>query len=410
MDTATVERIREAVEKERVRNAPPAEFPDLPRIPRERYVDPDFFQLELEHVFGKSWLYAGSGWELPSPGDFKIFDNMGRAPILLLRGEDNIVRAFYNTCQHRGAQVVTKNCGNTGKLLRCQFHSWSYDLTGKLVAVTAPWDFSTDMDKGRFGLKAVRCEMWGSYIFVNLSKDAPDLFTWLGPVAKDFDWAANLRPSNRHERLLGCHWRLAIEAFVEVYHIASVHPRTVFQGIEHRGAISTFFPNGHSRMICPNTPQSRAPALEGPLPAGWDEGRPLRREASVSYNIFPNLLTPASETGFFLMEFWPVDDEHTRLAVTVFDADWGAGDPPSTLSDHANYFDGVMDEDTWNMDHIQHSMRSPAFAGPKVGYHEKRIYNIEEHIDRMIGPEKISERLRVEQLLDRYIVQTADAI
>ena len=410
MDSVTVERIRRAVEIESVRNAPPADFPDLPPIPRERFIDPDFFRLEVEHVYGQSWLYAGSGWELPNTGDFKIFDNMGRAPILLIRGEDAVVRAFYNTCQHRGAQVVDTPCGNTGKLLRCQFHSWSYDLRGKLVAVPAPWDFATDMDRGRFGLKSVRCEMWGSYIFVNLSNAAPDLMTWLGPIARDFDWAAHLRPSHRRERLLNCHWRLAIEAFVEIYHIASVHPNSVFQGIQQRGAISTFFRHGHSRLICPNTPQKRPAPIEGPLPEGWDEGRVLRREASVSYNIFPNLLAPASETGFFLQEFWPVDHEQTRLAFTVFDADWGAGDPPQTLAERATYFDAVLDEDTWNMDHIQHSMRSPAFAGPKCSYHEKRIYNIEEHVDRMIGADKIPGHLQVDQLLERYIVETADSI
>jgi choline monooxygenase len=409
MDRATILAIREAMERERTRNAHPVDFPDLPPIPRRRYVDADFFRLEMEHVFDRSWLYVGTEWELPDPGSFKVFENLGRAPILVLRGKDRVLRAFYNTCQHRGAQVVAQTCGNTGGLLRCQFHSWSYDLEGNLVAVPAAWDFPDDMDRSRLGLKPVRCETWGGYVFVNLSAEAPDLLTWLGPVADDFGWVAGLRPSNRRERVLNCHWRLAIEAFVEVYHVSTIHPQTVAQGIQHRGAVSTFFPFGHSRMICPNTPSTFVDEPRD-LPAGWDEGRALRIQASVSYNIFPNLLTPASPTGFMLMEFWPLDPTHTRLATTVFEPSWGEGEPPAELAARAEGFDRVMDEDTWNMDHIQHAMLSPSFAGPKVGYHEKRIYNIEETVDRMIGADRVPQALKVEPLLERYVAQAATSV
>jgi hypothetical protein len=110
------------------------------------------------------------------------------------------------------------------------------------------------------------------------------------------------------------------------------------------------------------------------------------------------------------MEFWPIDHTHTRLATTVFEPGWGEGDPPAELAARAEGFDRVMDEDTWNMDHIQHSMLSPAFAGPKVGYHEKRIYNIEETVDRMIGADRVPEALRVEPLLERYVVRTATSV
>ncbi len=122
-----------------------------------------------------------------------------------------------------------------------------------------------------------------------------------------------------------------------------------------------------------------------------------------------NLLTPASETGYILMEFWPLGHEHTRIVTSVVEEDWGQGDPPPDYAQRAAYFDIVLDEDTWNMEHIQHSLRSPVFAGPKCSYHEKRIYHLEEHVDRMLG-DHVPERLRVEPLLAGRIVRTAAAV
>ena len=408
MDLATASLLREHIEVERSRNAPPEGFPDLPPIPAGRYTDPAFHALEKREIFDKCWLYAGSGWEIPDAGDYKSFENFRRAPVLIIRGKDMKVRAFYNTCQHRGATITREPCGKAGSRLKCQFHSWTYDLEGKLVGIPGPWDFSPDMDRSKHNLKPVRCEMWGEHIFINLSPDGPDLATYLGPVAPDFEWASKLRPSNRRARVMACNWKIAIEAFIEVYHITTIHPETVSGSIDYRGTVSSFFPHGHSRMIVPNTAAYyKAPPEE--IPEDWDEGRALRGEANVSYHIFPNLLTPASQTGYMLMEFWPLDHNHTEIVTWVVEQDWGEGEPPEDYFNRASYFDVVLDEDTWNMEHIQHSLLSPSFAGPKCSYHEKRIYYLEQHVDRLLG-DLVPEHLRVAPLLADRIVTTACAV
>jgi phenylpropionate dioxygenase-like ring-hydroxylating dioxygenase large terminal subunit len=264
------------------------------------------------------------------------------------------------------------------------------------------------MDKSKHHLKGIRCEMWGEHIFINLSADGPDLRTYLGPVASDFEWASRLRPSNRRSRVIACNWRVAIEAFIEVYHITTIHPETVSGTIDYRGTVSTFFPNGHSRMIVPATESYYQPP-PAEIPADWDEGRALRGEANVSYHIFPNLLAPASQTGYILMEFWPLDHNHTEIVTSVVERDWGEGDPPPEHLQRAEYFDVVLDEDTWNMEHIQHSLLSPSFPGPKCSYHEKRIYHLEEQVDRLLG-EAVPAPLRVAPLLADRIVDTACAV
>ncbi|MDA0338735.1 MAG: aromatic ring-hydroxylating dioxygenase subunit alpha [Proteobacteria bacterium] len=408
MDQATVDALRTAIEVEFGRNAPPEGFPNLPRIPVGRYIDPEFFKLERERVFDRSWLFVGTMWDFPEAGSFKVFDNMGRAQVLLVRGEDDKIRAFYNTCRHRGATIIRDECGTAkGGRFSCQFHAWTYDLEGKLVGIPDKRDFSNDPSLDDEKLHSIRCEIWCGFIFINLSDDAPDLLTWLGPVAEDFNWVDGLRPSHRRERLLACNWRVCIEAFIEVYHIATVHPTTVGAGLNHRGTVSNFYTTGHSRMIVPNPDwhdSNKAIPVNGHHP---DEGRSFRSEVSVSYNLFPNLLAPAGQTGFTLMEFWPADVNHTRLVTSTVQPDDHPEDERKAAQD---YFDVIMDEDTWNMEHIQHSYQSPSFEGPKIGVHEKRLYFLEQSIDRMIGRENVPEHLRVEPLLEKYIVDTPQAV
>ena len=407
MNIETVDFLRRRVQEEFARTEPPAGFPDLPTIPPGRYTDPAFFELEKERIFDRAWLYAASTWDFPEVGSFKVFDNMGRTPILLIRGADDEVRAFYNTCQHRGAPVVATETGTIpGGRLRCQFHSWTYDLEGTLVAIPGPRDFSPNLDKCKHNLKPVRCESWNGFVFINLGDDAPDLRTWLGPMVEDMDWIDGMRPVITQVQIADCNWKIAIEAFVEVYHVTTIHPDTVSRLIDYRGTVSTFYPHGHSRMIVPVHLDSQPKPPENGEGADWDAGRWMRRESNVSYQWFPNVLTPADETGFMLFEFQPIDMEHTKISVTGMQPDWGEDEPTAQQQKDARVFGRILAEDMWNMNHIQRSVMSPSFAGPKCSYHEQRVYFIEESVDRMIGRDRVPAHLRVEPLLDKYIVKT----
>ena len=105
MDAETTERIKREIAYERGRTAPPEGFPKLPDIPAGRYVDPDFFALEQERIWPRSWLMAGHRDELPGPGSYFRWDAAG-VPLFLVRGRDEVIRAYYNTCSHRGGPVV----------------------------------------------------------------------------------------------------------------------------------------------------------------------------------------------------------------------------------------------------------------------------------------------------------------
>jgi phenylpropionate dioxygenase-like ring-hydroxylating dioxygenase large terminal subunit len=131
VDASFAEEIRTRLKAEKARAIYPEEFPVLPPIPAARYCDPVFYQLERDYVFGKNWLFVAHVDELPDTGDVVLIDQLP-APILLVRGEDGKIRAFYNTCRYRGALVVREPRARVKTRLVCQYHSWSYDLEGRL--------------------------------------------------------------------------------------------------------------------------------------------------------------------------------------------------------------------------------------------------------------------------------------
>src|SRR4051812_17398079 len=116
MSSTLIETVKQRAHAERERKAHPADFPELPAVPAARYGNKEFFDLEREEVFGRSWLMVAPVDELPDPGDFRLIDHLAK-PIVLVRTDDGSVNALLNTCQHRGAALVTEEAGNTGRRL-----------------------------------------------------------------------------------------------------------------------------------------------------------------------------------------------------------------------------------------------------------------------------------------------------
>ena len=219
--------IRSLMEWEEARTAPPEGFPSLPDLPAARYTSAEYYALEQEHVFRKSWLFAGHIDEIPEPGCYMRWHNAGD-PIIIVHGMDGVVRAFYNTCRHRGAPVVTEDRGKSSRLM-CAYHHWTYKTDGSLVGVPSRKDFPDDFDMSCRGLIPVRCEMLGNVIFVNFDENAAPLSDYLGPICDEWEEFQfdKLRLAARHSFDLDCNWKVAMEANMEVYHVPFIHPETV---------------------------------------------------------------------------------------------------------------------------------------------------------------------------------------
>ena len=117
MDEVLIRRIEAQLSEESDRRAAPPEWPQLPDLPVGRYTDEELYRLETDVLFRRTWVYAGHESEVPEPGSFLVFDRTG-SPILIVRGHDGVVRAFYNTCRHRGSRICADDAGNTKTLSR----------------------------------------------------------------------------------------------------------------------------------------------------------------------------------------------------------------------------------------------------------------------------------------------------
>ena len=290
MDQQFLERFRERSAYETARVEPPDGFPKLPDLPLGRYTDPAFQELEDEHLFKRVWLYAGHESELPTPGSYKLCDIVG-APILLARDDDGEVRAFYNACRHRGAPVVRGTSGEA-RMLVCQFHSWSYNLRGELVRVPDERDF-VGLQKEERCLPSVRCERWGGWYFVNLDPDAVPLLEYLDPLPRLLPEvaAAPFRVIDAKSVELACNWKLLAEAFLEVYHARTIHPKTVGPSLDTRGTVITLYDHGHQSMLSPVNAGTRSDNRER-LPVFEGATEIFRSGVQPAHGFFPNLITP----------------------------------------------------------------------------------------------------------------------
>ncbi|MGH6933915.1 MAG: aromatic ring-hydroxylating oxygenase subunit alpha [Dongiaceae bacterium] len=196
-------------------------------LPTVCYVSEDYFALERERLFARTWTCVGVGADVPRIGDVRPVKMLGM-PLLMARGRDNAVRVFHNVCRHRGAELVDKP-GN-GPVIRCPYHSWAYDLTGRLVRTP---DFGgpgvdevAGIDKSELGLRPVRSARWLDFVFINLDGKAAPLDDWLRPLKEMWSHYAleQLRHGDVQEYRIRANWKLPTENALEYYHLPWIHP------------------------------------------------------------------------------------------------------------------------------------------------------------------------------------------
>ena len=377
------------------RGAPPNDFAQLPDIPAGRYIDDEFFQLEQEHIWSKSWLLAAHADEVPDVGSYLLWESSG-TPILIVRGRDNEIRAFYNTCTHRGGPLVRQASGKE-KVFVCKYHCWAFSLDGALNHVPDEHEFIA-IDKAQRGLIPIRCEMFGNWIYINRDPNAMPLTEFLGPLVhelEDFE-PDQLKFITRYHFDLSCNWKITMDAFQEVYHLKHIHPDTVDASIDHRGASMALFPQGSSRMFVPaKTGEEKFVSI--PPTNQFDEGdqHEIVRSGSLSYNMFPNIVTPIGSYEFPYLQFWPTSKNSTRFEVTFFGRGNDTDKESTYWQEKIAGFNVVLGEDNENLPWIQRSIESGALKGVPLSYQERRIYHFHEYVDQIIGVENIPEQLRV---------------
>jgi choline monooxygenase len=401
LDAAVTEQIKQGMLFEAARTMPPEGFPKLSDIPAGRYVDSEFLALEHEGLWKRSWLYGGHLDQLPEPGSWFLTRNTG-SPIIIVRDMNGVIRAFYNTCQHRGGPLVREDAGRSRGFV-CGYHGWSYTLEGDLTAIRDKRDF-VDFDFSCRSLIAVRCETLGGWIFINEDEEAKPLIESLGPVAAELDQFQpdDLMLVDSRGYDVACNVKVLLDAFLEVYHLKSIHQNTVDRFLDYRGTTITLWPGGHSRMTTPN----RRPDWVDPGTIGMPEipsVTEVPRNSNVSYNIYPNIVMPPSQSGLPMLVFWPRSDNTMRIECHWFAPRMPKSDLSPLWQTRIENFERILYEDTQFAPQIQESVESPGFKGIPLNYQERRIYHWHEELDRRIGLNRVPANLRVEPLLEDWV-------
>lgn len=240
----------------------PYEALGLGGVQTQEYLSKDFAEQEMRGLWGRVWQMACREEEIPEIGDHLLYE-VGPWSLIIVRSAADEIRAHFNACLHRGRQL--RDCGGSVKAFRCPFHGFTWNLDGTLKHVPAPWDFP-HLSEERFRLPEARVGRWGGFVFVCLDPEAPPLEMFLEDIPAIYErWPMEHRFIAAHvAKPLHCNWKIALEAFVESFHVTDTHP----QAASYIGDFHTQYDvwegkRHYSRMISPRGLAS--PSLGGAL-------------------------------------------------------------------------------------------------------------------------------------------------
>jgi len=190
----------------------------------EPYVSAEYARSEGEKLWPKVWQHACRVEEVPNVGDFVTYDILDDT-ILIVRSAPDRISAFYNVCAHRGRRLMD-GCGHVARI-HCRYHAWQYDLQGENVRVLDKEDWGGALPPERLRLRPVQVDTWGGWVWINMDPGCEPLREYLEPAASMLDpfELEKMRYRWRQWGYFDCNWKVAMEAFIESYHVEGTHPQ-----------------------------------------------------------------------------------------------------------------------------------------------------------------------------------------
>lgn len=322
-------------------------------LPGQYYTSPAVFAREMDRIFGTRWLCAGRADSLERPGSYRVFEIGAQAgalarpeSILLVRGEDDRVRAFYNVCRHRGARLCTGD-GQAQGHLRCPYHAWSYALDGRLAGAPNMADVA-GFDRANYPLMPVATAVWEGFVFVSLSGAPVPFEQALAPIYSAFSaWQLpRLLVGHRVEYDLAANWKILFQNYNECYHCPTIHP-ALNQLTPYLGARNDFeageILGGPMQIVEPETSMTESGHLCAlPLVEGSE------RQRVHYYTIFPNLFLSLHPEYVLVHRLEPLAIDRTRVV-----CEWlfhpAARDQPGFAPEEAVRFWDRVNREDWHV-------------------------------------------------------------
>lgn len=329
-------------------------------LPRDWYLDKDVYEAERDAIFKKSWQYVAHVSELTQPGDFVVAP-VGDFTVLVTRGRDGELRAFHNTCQHRGHELATCSSGNT-KLFQCPYHAWSYGLDGKLVNAPHMRD-TPGFDVSSIQLKQLKVDMWECFVFVNCDENAVSLAEWLGPLAAQaaamgIDYSA-LKKYRRIEYDVAANWKIVVENSLECYHCHVAHPELV-DLID----MDRFVQDISDYGVSMGGPVAQDVKREISMGADYDypdgsvrEGRYMYTWPSFYFLVYPG---PGNVSN---LRFYPRGTDRTLVVREFYFSDDVDEEARKTASD---FVDNIQKQDSALCESVQRGLKAGGFSSGRL--------------------------------------------
>tara|TARA_Y100001968_G_scaffold229698_1_gene212506 strand:- start:304 stop:1479 length:1176 start_codon:yes stop_codon:yes gene_type:complete len=295
-------------------------------LPNECYTSKEYTKIERKKLFEDKWVVIGVASSLPNEGDAKPFDLLG-LPILIVRNKNKKIKVFHNICSHRGVKLVNE-AGKIKNVIRCPYHSWSYNLDGDLIATPHIGGMnkhqSKNFKKSNSNLKEIRSFVWLDLIMININNNEISFEDYIKPLSNRWNkfWPLDDRELIKHSNDYGyfkltakCNWKFAIENYCESYHLPWVHP-----GLNSYSKIEDHY---HIQGL-PNRFAGQGTVVYNPRLKGKEKfpcfpNWPKNKENVAEYvALFPNVMLGIHKDHFYSYWLEPIDHEQTLEHMEIY--------------------------------------------------------------------------------------------
>jgi Rieske 2Fe-2S family protein len=352
-------------------------------LPAAYYVDAEYFKREMSALFGRMWLCAGRAESVERPGQFFVREMLGES-VIVTRAQSGVVRAFYNVCRHRGTKMCTEAEGAFAGSIQCPYHSWTYDLEGRLIG--APhMDEVPHFNKEEYPLHRVHADEWDGHVFLNLSENPEPLRKQLADLPGKFAaWRmSDLRLGRRIVYDVRANWKLVVQNYNECLHCPNLHPAlnrlSHYLSGENEPLRETYM---GGRMDL--RPGVATLSVDGTCPRAFLPGLSAEDVRRVYYYaIFPNMLLSLHPDYMLVHTLWPIAPDRTiNICEWHFHPD-ALAQPGFDASDAIDFWDLTNRQDWHVCELSQAGISSRAYSPGPYSNREDLLYGFDRLILRV---------------------------
>ena len=343
-------------------------------LPNECYLNNDYLEFEKEKIFKNNWTMIGVASSVPNPGDAKPFNLLG-IPVLIVRNKENEVKVFHNVCSHRGFKLVDQEC-KLKNVIRCPYHSWSYDFNGKLTVTPHIGGLGKHevegFDKNKSNLKEIKSNIWMDLIFININSNAKPFEDFIKPLEdrwskfiskKDQKLIRHSTDNGYFNMTVNSNWKFAIENYCESYHLPWIHPE-----LNKVSNISDHYHIEDENLNFSGQGSNKySQQFDGNIKFKCFPNWPTELSEKSEYvSLYPNVMLGIHIDHFYAFWLEPISNNQTKEHFELYyvgDESASSDEFKDIREKNFAFWQEVMNEDVTAIEGMQNGRNSPAYNG-----------------------------------------------